>query len=290
MKFKFLYYLFIAIIFLFSKAGRAMDFDVIYSDWYLTDDKYYTIDITLNRFIIEPGDPQVKNGVVSCSGYGCRFEVIGSYPIGSDSKYSPYIIPRGTSPVKVPLDELNQKINNILPWTAKLVFRFSAPTGLCVRLQFRDTLPSTDSLSTCDGTLPPIIPPPPVPVFCSIEELSNGGVLEFGTINSQETKVAGINANIVCTGDKNASWTGKLLFSDINVKGSKKITLRNNSDGSEIHGNLFIDNDKTSNEKKFEVRGGYTQNHLLNVELTAEQLKGNSGDFVGTALVIFEME
>jgi len=165
MKFKSLYLSFAAVFLLFSKSGMSMGVDVTYSDWYWTDEKYYTIDIAVNKFVLEPGDPAVKNGVVNCSGYGCRFQVTGSYPVGSTSQYSQYVTPPGSSPVKVPLDELNEKINNITPWNATLVFKHGTPTGLCIRLAFQNTLPGTNIGSTCDGTLPPIPPSPPVPVF-----------------------------------------------------------------------------------------------------------------------------
>ncbi|BEM59840.1 hypothetical protein SME22J_37010 [Serratia marcescens] len=287
-------YLFFVILVFLPSSGYTMSFSASFSDWYLEGGEYYAIDVYVDRMAFEPGDPALDtNGNVVCSGYGCYFEAEGVLPQSIVSKSSGYIVPPVSGNVtRVPLDEMNKKIAKFVPWKAKLVFdKGKIPDrSLCITLELSGTLPGTKLGSTCDGTLPLPPPPPPIPVFCSIKELGNGGVIDFGLTNAQENKTASIFADIICEGDSNVSGMGRLLFSDINAQGSKDVILHNDSAGLNFKGVLSIGDDKASNEKRFEVRGGYSARYLLNVDLLSSDMKGMSGDFVGTALVTFEID
>ncbi|WP_261231569.1 hypothetical protein [Serratia entomophila] len=281
----------IVIAFIFGPKCFATSITGSFSKWYLSGNDY-AIDFYFDRVIFEVGDPMVEtDGKVWCSAYGCKLAVESEYASGWPmEKYQKQITPyTSNQTVRYDLADFNERVAQASPFTSHITFtRAEISRYKCIKLIMIDGPMRWLLGSTCTGTLPPIEPPPPVPVFCEINGLSND-VIDFGHIENNESRSASISASLFCNGASGVTGNAQLLFTDIGRTGGSAIVLQGAGNNGEIKARMSIGSPSGSNKKFFTVRHGYNETHNLFVNIDSSEMHGKSGNFFGSALLIFEV-
>jgi hypothetical protein len=279
------------VVLLFSPLCFAISVTGYFSKWYLSGNDY-AIDFYFDRVIFEVGDPPVEaSEKIWCSGYGCKIEIRAEYSSGWPmTKYQKQITPyTGDNPVRYDLADFNERVARISPFSGPITFTSSEISRYkCVQFIMNDGPRTWPLASTCDGTLPPIEPPPPVPVFCNISGLSNE-LIDFDVIENQDTRSASISASLSCTGAAGVTGNAQLLFTDTGRSGGNSVILNGVSNNGEIKARMSIGTEAGSNKRNLTVKNGYSDSHKLFVNIDAAEMRGKSGSFFGSALLIFEV-
>lgn len=285
------------LLFFISNACSAAIVEASYSDWYWLNGKpavnynFLKVEIT-KEDSIGNGANNISEKEVFCSAqWTCQISIYTN----SDGKRC-IINPHPTGFVRgfvitredrqIPFDEFNAMVKNLLPYLSGVV---SAEYGSCKpRLWLRlwngidHVLASTD-----DGNLP-LDPLPPVNVFCRVDGLSNGEI-DFGVVN-QESKTASITASLICDGNYAGQATARLIFTDANRSGGDTIVLSNPQNKQQLKVKLSVDAPGASNKRDVTVKVGYKGSVELFASLDESELKKEtSGDFTGSAVIIFNV-
>ncbi|WP_195934026.1 hypothetical protein [Serratia sp. YC16] len=185
------------------------------------------------------------------------------------------------------LAEFNQKLKSVMPFVGTINYRVppNCKPILWLRLENGNTIRLA---STEDGTLPPLDKLPPVDVFCRVEGLSNSEI-NFGVVN-QESKTASISASLICDGNYAGQATARLIFTDANRSGGNTIVLTNPQNKQQIKVKLSVDSPGAGNKRDVTVKVGYKGSVELFASIDeAELKKETSGDFTGSAVIIFNV-
>lgn len=148
---------------------------------------------------------------------------------------------------------------------AKLIFRFHPATNI-------------GELDSCNGTLPPVLPPSPL--ACSLMVLSNidWGVVSLSEVN--ETNLAEGQVIIRCSGGSGGSAIARITLTDVGSGG--EITKIQNSNGDFIPVKLSLD-DK-GNSKDFTVYDGFSTMLSIYARFQMHAIS-TYGEFRGAALL-----
>ena len=281
-------------LFFFTVACNAATTVASFSDWYWLNNKtavdYNIISITLGPEDSEGNVNMDAKGSYCPDTWTCSVRVYTNIVTGGGNCGMPY------SPLHSivlfndrkwhSFDEINTAIKDKMPFkgTINQTYPCKAPV---VWIEFWNG-ERTMLASTKDGRLPPIDPLPPVNVFCRVDGLSNSEI-NFGVVN-QESKTASITASLICDGDYTSQATARLIFTDANRSGGNTIILSNPQNKQQLKVKLFVDAPGASNKRDVTVKVGYKGSVELFASLDESELKKEtSGDFTGSAVIIFNV-
>ncbi|EPN2807068.1 hypothetical protein ACTWOG_004815 [Serratia marcescens] len=253
------------------------------------------IDGRLDHVMLYPDDKQiVQYDSITCHvTYFCGIELrVFAKRSGNICAWAHYPMVTFGKGRRYTLEEANSEIMRQLPQSATSSGMVPDDVGDCrpiVQVYAQNGYFNSGVLASSEeGTLPPVDPPPPVPLFCNIDEVSNGGNIDFGLIN-HESKSASASAILSCNGDESARGNAKLLFSNKSQPGSNYIDLKNER-GEVIATKLAIDSVSGSNEKIISINAGYRNEVQLFAYIDEAKVpKGASGEFVGSAIFTIEV-
>lgn len=286
----------IAIAFFLSFASNAATVVGNFSDWYWANGKP-NVDYNFTSITLDPSDG-------TSNGDGNIHSTRGVYCPSAWGGCQLYILTNTTGPnsscnvvstvynISLPRDsewhdfyEINKLIRDKMPIRGTLKKQNNCQfPAVWVELSngFDHLLASSR-----DGSIP-LDPLPPVNVFCRVDGLSNNE-LDFGII-SQESAVTSITASLVCDGDYASQATARLLFTDANRSGKNSVVLTNSQNKQQIKAILSIDSPGGGNKKDVTVKVGYKSSVNLFASIDVSEIKKEtSGDFIGSAVIVFNV-
>lgn len=280
-------------LFFFTVACNAATTVASFSDWYWLNNRT-AVDYNVTSITLGPEDSEgnenmdgkgsycpdtwtcsvsIYTNITSGGVCGAPFSPLSSIVLFNDSKWHSF-------------DEINKAIKDKMPFkgTINKIYPCKDPI---VWIDFFNGY-RTRLASTKDGRLPPIDPLPPVNVFCRVDGLSNSEI-DFGIVN-QESKTASITASLICDGDYTSQATARLIFTDANRSGGNTIILTNPQNKQQLKVKLSVDAPGSSNKRDVTVKVGYKGSVELFASLDESELKKEtSGDFTGSAVIIFNV-
>lgn len=280
-------------LFFFTVACNAATTVASFSDWYWLNNRT-AVDYNVTSITLGPEDSEgnenmdgkgsycpdtwtcsvsIYTNITSGGVCGAPFSPLSSIVFFNDSKWHSF-------------DEINKAIKDKMPFkgTINKIYPCKDPI---VWIDFFNGY-RTRLASTKDGRLPPIDPLPPVNVFCRVDGLSNSEI-DFGIVN-QESKTASITASLICDGDYTSQATARLIFTDANRSGGNTIILSNPQNKQQLKVKLSVDAPGSSNKRDVTVKVGYKGSVELFASLDESELKKEtSGDFTGSAVIIFNV-
>ncbi|RNW04248.1 hypothetical protein CAG37_020945 [Serratia nematodiphila] len=134
--------------------------------------------------------------------------------------------------------------------------------------------------NSCEGTLPPIVIPPP-PVVCNIETMNDS--IDFGTrpVNELEGMEGHLWVNVQCQGGGEDGATGRLTF--MNLSDGDKTEMRNGS-GDVINVKLIASKSNNSNVLTFRAKDGLFDWFQVFAKIMPVNIS-SYGEFKGYAIV-----
>ncbi|HGM5966645.1 hypothetical protein I5N37_04975 [Serratia marcescens] len=272
----------------YTLVCQAVSVNGAFSDWYWQSGKKWgAMDFSFSDVRFDNSDPIFDSGRVWCSGgYKCMF-VVQVWTKSSSSYYSLYsrAINPGSNNVYYTVDEFNQAVKNMLPFTGTISYD---PFIGCIKFLLSTGDITSQLASTCDGTLPPPPPPPSVPVFCNVSGLSRDFV-DFGLVTQGTAVSQSITASLSCSGAQNTLGKARLMLTDVGRTGSNTAILRNAQSGDEIKVRLSVGNENGANDKRMDVKTGYQADVPLFFQVDANETINKPGYFSGSALLIFDV-
>lgn len=280
-------------LFFFTVACNAATTVASFSDWYWLNNRT-AVDYNVTSITLGPEDSQ-GNGNMDAKGsycpdtWTCSISIYTNIASGGvcGSPFSPLSsIVLFNDGEWHSFDEINKAIKNRMPFKGTINKTYPCKEPV-VWVDFFNGF-RTRLASTQDGSLPPIDPLPSVNVFCRVDGLSNSEI-NFGVIN-QESKTASINASLICDGNYAGQATARLIFTDANRSGSNTIVLANLQNKQQLKVKLSVDAPGASNKRDVTVKVGYKGSVELFASLDGSELKKEtSGDFTGSAVIIFNV-
>ncbi|MEB5613803.1 hypothetical protein [Serratia marcescens] len=274
----------------------AVEVDVRFSDWYWLNGKA-AVNYNFSNLEFSAKDHGVITNVdkdwgVYCGGK-CYIEVWSNHdgkrcvinPAGQEMKV---VVIDWWTGKWYPFDDINARIKKALPVYGVINKDFSGKGCKPKVWVFFKFDPDSMAVASTDNGLQPLDPLPPVNVFCRVDGLSNSEI-NFGVVN-QESKTASITASLICDGDYTSQATARLIFTDANRSGGDTIVLTNPQNKQQLKVKLSVDAAGASNKRDVTVKVGYKGSVELFAYLDESELKKEtSGDFTGSAVIIFNV-
>ena len=273
-------------LFFYCLSSQAVTVGGSFSDWYWGSEGTM-VDFNFTEIVFDGAEKIFYDGKVECNGrYKCHLRVVAATPMGWSYYFDSRAINTGSENKKYTVDELNQAVKAVLPFSNKVYFPNNDPG--CVILEFDTGWNSVKLASSCEGTLPPMPPPPSVPLVCKVSQFSSDTV-DFGMIGQGETASRSVIASLSCDGARATKGKARLRFTDIARSGADSIMLRETQSGMEIKARLSVGSETGSNEKLIDVMTGYAADVPIFVRLDNNATRDKFGHFSGNALLLFEV-
>ncbi|MFG5852949.1 hypothetical protein ACGEDE_05685 [Serratia marcescens] len=293
---RFFRYILSVLLLLIFNVCSAVEVDVRFSDWYWLNGKA-AIDYNFSSLEFSAKDHGINDYIredwgVRCGGR-CTISVWSNHDgqrcvINPVAREMEVVVIDTWNGQWYPFDDINARIKKALPVHGVINKNFSekgCKPKVWVYFKFD---PVSLVVASTDNGLQPLDPLPLVNVFCRVDGLSNSEI-DFGVVN-QESKTASITASLVCDGDYTSQATARLIFTDANRSGGDTIVLTNPQNKQQLKVKLSVDAPGASNKRDVTVKVGYKGSVELFASLDESELKKEtSGDFTGSAVIIFNV-